>query len=186
MRIGPDHWMCVSPDTAGAPSGGRWGDPEWFGDRLRRVGLDLVWSKMHACFGIVRQVSPGRMVWQMHCRRGGPGSDPIPLGGELLKWVLTMWNEAKNRSAADIMRRVEQVRREEAAQQAAERRTYAEESMPEVLDYMELARGHRGPRLIVPMSATGKPVGLYRDRKKRKPYRGPAQRGRILLPHEAN
>ena len=90
MRIGPEHWMCVTPDTSGVPTGGRWGNPEWFGKQMKKIGLTLCWSRMHGNFGIMRMIAPGRWVWQMHCRRGGAGTDPVPLGGELLKFVVSL------------------------------------------------------------------------------------------------
>lgn len=180
MRIGPEHWRTVTPDTAGVPTGGRWGNPGWFGRRLKQAGLTLCWSRLHGDFGIIRHVGAGKWTWQMHCRKGGPGSDPIPLGGELLKFVLSLWNEAKNQTADDMMRQIRQAEAEHRQRQQEEQNRYLAGAMPEAVDYMELARGHRSARIIVPLSSMGKPVGLRRDFHARQRARVRTRRRAIL------
>jgi len=149
MRIGLPEWQCVSVDSAGVPSGGKWGRPDWFAKKLKAVGLTLVWSRLHKNFGIARRAAPGRYIWQMHCCKGGAGSTPIPLGRELLRWVLTMWNEAKRRDTGEINRKIAANKAKEKYDAMVAEATFHQDSRKEVENYVDFHQGYRSPRVTV-------------------------------------
>ena len=145
MRIGKEYWRCVSTDTAGVPTGGRYGDVKWFEQELNRHGLKLAWSQIHHCFGIYLERGPGRVVWQRLCLRDDT-QQPIPLNSHFLWLMLHLWERHCRMTTATINATLTQLRRDEKSQIAKERYENAQMLEKDVMDSVWLDRGYRTPK----------------------------------------
>lgn len=81
----------VTTDTAGVPSGGKYGDVRRFEEEAKRHGLLVGWCLMGDCFGIYTKDGPGRYTFQM--RWWNPSTrQPKPLSREFLWLLLHLWS----------------------------------------------------------------------------------------------
>ena len=112
MRAGYPHWRCVTSDTAGVPTGGRYGRVRYFERRLNRVGLKLAWSRLHCGFGVYSQQGPGQYIWHMNLWRRHPATRrtiPMPLDDSLVFLLLHVWHKHCRMSAATIKQGLKQI-----------------------------------------------------------------------------
>lgn len=124
MRVGPEHYQWVSPDSAGVPTGGRWGNVGEFRRRMARHGLKVAWSRLWRCFYIYTQPSAARFVTQLACSRMD-NSEPIPLTRALAGALLQCWSKVRRHSHQALERGMAAMAR--TKQEAARRKWLAEQ-----------------------------------------------------------
>jgi len=115
MIAGYPHWRCVTTESAGVPTGGKYGRVRWFEAELNRMGLKLAWSRMYCAFGIYSQRGPGRYVWQMNLWNfdwGKRRTTPKLLEESLLFLVLYAWRRHCQMSSATIKESLQQMSRD--------------------------------------------------------------------------
>lgn len=78
---GYEHWHMVTPDTAGVPHGGPFGDVDGFAAKAAEAGLLVCWSRMHNCFGLYSKRGQ-KYVFQLLLL--GDIKGPVPFTDELL------------------------------------------------------------------------------------------------------
>jgi len=84
MRIGDEHWQWVGLDSAGVPHGGRYGNVAWFHDEVKKIGLDLAWSRLYDAFFLFRKRRDGYCEPMMACITWTSPPEPMALNSEFL------------------------------------------------------------------------------------------------------
>ena len=87
MRIGDTEWQWVSLDSAGVPHGGPYGNVEWFAEQVRKIGLDLAWSRMYRAFFLYRKRRDGYCEPMLACVNWTTPPEPIPLSLGFLNYL---------------------------------------------------------------------------------------------------
>lgn len=154
MRIGPRRWQMVSPDTAGVPTGGKYGDVRTFIREAGRHGLRVAWSLPGQCFGIYTQDGPGRYTFQMRWRNPRTGQ-PKPLTREFLWLLLHLWNAHCRTSGKLLEQAYSDELRQAKALRAKEQYELAQDMVKDVTNETFIARGKQTRAMISIPSTLG-------------------------------
>ena len=120
MRIGPARWRMVDLNTAGVPSGGKYGNVRWFAKKAARHGLKVGWCQIPKCFGIYTEDGPGRFTFQLQWRNQATG-EAKPLTSELLWLLIYIWDHHCRSTEKTIQQAYTDMARRAKEQEAKER-----------------------------------------------------------------
>ena len=137
----------VSPDTAGVPSGGKYGDVPWFTREAGRHGLKVGWCVMGECFGIYTQEGLGKYTFQMQWRNQVTG-EAKPLTADFLWLLLWMWDRHSRTSGETLLKDFHRLQAEAKQQDAKERYELASQVAEDAVNEMYAAR-ERGARKLI-------------------------------------
>lgn len=154
----------VTHDSAGVPSGGRYGCVEWFIREAEKAGFKVGWSRVHCVFGIYTQLRATKAVFQiMLCNWGT--MRPLAMTHELLsllRWTREQDARLPLQTALRHMAEMEANRKKAMADKTQQQTL---DIMPDVMRATQLRMGLITPALMVLPRG---PVGLYGDRKRRR------------------
>ena len=142
MKIGPISWHLVTVDSAGVPSGGFFGDVEFFRDEALRHGLHLAWSRLHHCFAILTRRGPQKWVFQ-RLFHNEQTRCAIPLTRDLLSLMIRLWEafcrDSSHERLSDVQDRLKKEREVEVSDELREGSELIRE---DVIRAVKLRRGY--------------------------------------------
>lgn len=144
----------VSPDTAGVPTGGKYGDVQTFIREAGRHGLKVAWSLPGECFGIYTQDGPGRYTFQMRWRNPLTG-EAKPLTREFLWLLLHLWASHCKNSGTLLEKAYAAALRDAKGRRAKERYELAQDMLEDVTNETFIARGKQTRKMISLPSVLG-------------------------------
>lgn len=148
MRIGPEHWHCVSLDTAGVPHGGRYGRVEWVAQRMARHGLTLCWQSRDHRFGVASRRG-GQWIWQCLLTKGfTPQGDPLYLNDEVLFLLLHWWGKYKTLAPEAVIAQMNYDRDAYRKRLVNERYAMLSDTRKDRISKTQLLTGRRGPKVF--------------------------------------
>ena len=108
MQVGPAYWRCVTTDSAGVPTGGKYGSVRWFEKAANRRGMKIAWSRRYECFLLYTERYRGKPVDQMLLRKFGKRGwgEPVALTHELLMAMTYIREQHCKLTNATIMQKI--------------------------------------------------------------------------------
>ena len=110
----------VSPETAGVPHGGQYGNVDRFREDAARHGFKVGWSMVHNCFGIYTEDRPGDPTFQILWRNRRTG-DALPLTRDFLWLLCYLRREHAKTSARTFQQYLDDLKSEAKRRRAKEK-----------------------------------------------------------------
>lgn len=143
MQVGPAYWDCVTTDSCGVPSGGRFGNVKWFENKAKNRGLLICWSRRYHCFAIYT-IHAGKHVWQLTLRRPSSKAtygDVMPFSHRLLVELCNIREQDCRRSGATLLAEIAQKKRDHKAELRREAEHTDEDCIDELMRRTRLRMG---------------------------------------------
>ena len=174
MQVGPTYWRCVTTDSAGVPTGGKYGAVRWFEKAANRRGMKIAWSRRYDCFLLYTEEFRGKPISQMLLRKFGRRGwgDPIAMTHELLMAMTYIREEHCKLSHATITQKI-MLRDKQRNDEIRKGWRQADEDLYQPV--MRRVQLRLDPRSRT-VTALAKKVGLYNQYKRRQHKRKKVQR----------
>jgi len=169
------HWMWewVEVDAPGVPTGGRYGHPRDFAEKIKPLRYGLAWSHLWDCFFLYHRRADGRIMVDFQFKNF-TNDHPLPVHEGWLPIVRYMKDKAAGRSIIDFLAQERARRKYEAAVRRAKVREMIRD---DVIRATDLRLGLLTPRTTVVIP--GPTYAKRQLRMERKhPGRASARRGR--------
>jgi len=152
MRIGPENWHWLTIDTAGVPSGGKYGDVRQFAELIAAEGWKLAWNQLWKHFVMYEELPDGSLVPHMHFVNWATGA-VIPVREAHVGVFRHMREKHADKATVEMAIKAELDGPARRAREMAEaERAEREARRPEIIRATDLSLGLSTPRMqiIVP------------------------------------